>query len=695
MYIAVSFFCLLLGVQVKLRELRLLTRRYNYRVMLPQSVTYIAAVASLLSLVLDLCHTSFLSWFLVVVVTLFVFATGEWLLSRLSPSCLAVSWIFRLLLVATCCLLSSMIAPVCLLSPFVLAGLYLRNTPFGAPHIKCLCLETYMKRNIKVEWGSDNMDVADYAGRKTMGVAEKRYDVRDFGVVPSLRADQSRAIQRVIDMAGRGGGGVVFFPKGKYLVNKYGDRFLQINHSNVTLEGEVDRKGRPVAEIVGCRPTVRGHKNPWISPFLITTGEALQPSNEFWGLDFRKKRQTFTRSNSLSDPGSDGKILTPEFATTVTATASKGSTRLCVADSGRVGKYILLGMYNTSADGNLIKDILGMDELRPEWTDANRAGEEEAPSYQWLVEVKTIVDAHTIELVRPLLRDCDIKYTPAVYNVEMLENITIRNLQLSARWNGTFRHHGFPLYYTIRQTQQMDYGWNAINMKRVAHSEIDNVIIKDFSNPIYVLDSRNVTVHNIWICGHDGHQGLKIYMHACDNLFENITFTCHFADMMGGEGNAYGNVFRNIVYNNPEFNPVDYDFHGFASPSMSPPADNLFTRVYGFRYMKHAGALYHMPSAAQGNTWTNTETEGEQRGEYLFYNMTYRQKRGQLRFVTAVGYAVAMRQKNHRLMPQTFVSDVRAKLAKIDDTGAPRSEHQQFIPRSFVCGIKTLGKSQF
>ena len=58
---------------------------------------------------------------------------------------------------------------------------------------------------------------------------------------------------------------------------------------------------------------------------MITTGEHLQPSNEFWGLQFRKKKEFFNRSNSLSDPGSDGTILTPELTTKVIAPARASS----------------------------------------------------------------------------------------------------------------------------------------------------------------------------------------------------------------------------------------------------------------------------------------------------------------------------------------------------------------------------------
>ncbi len=718
----VFFFFLLIGLQVNLKEVRLLTLKYNYRPSWAQLPTLVCGVIVLffLCFLLYISERPVLLLLVLIAVSLLFCAIEEWILARINPRSAWAAWIFRF----ACCSAISLLllcfwevflweffrslgicqweddifdlSPLCLFA----AGIYLRNSPFGAPYIKNLCIETYIPRRVKIDFscfagGEGFIPETKYAGKQRESKELPRYDVRDFGVKPNSRKDQTGAIQQALDRIGGRGGGVLYFPKGRYNVNKRGNSFLQINFSNITIEGETDPKGRPLATIVCCRTTVRGNKNPWLSPFMITTGELLQPSNEFWGIDFRRKKQTFMQSNSLSDPGSDGKILSPELATTIVSPAKKGESTLQVEDSSRVGKYILLGLYNTSADGNLIKDILGMSELRPEWTVALRAGEEQAPSYQWLTEVKRIIDPHTIELVRPLLRDIDLKYSPVIYNADMLENISIRNIRLASKWSGLFRHHGFPLYYSVKQTQEMDYGWNAINMKRTAHGEISNVIIENFTNPLYITDSRNISVSKVKICGHDGHQGVKLYCHACDNLIKDIVFTSHFADMMGGEGNAYGNVFADIRYLNPEFNPVDYDFHGFAPPSAAPPAGNLFMRIYGFRYMKHAGAITHLPSAARGNTWYHTITEGERRGEYLFYNMTYRQKNALLRIITAVGYAVAIMQKTRKLSAKAFLANVKTKLRNMDEVCTGREKHTQYIPESSVIGIKTTGKSQF
>lgn len=694
---------LLLGLQIQHSELRLLTGRYNYKPQAPQVITYISTLLALVGtayFILTAYSTMTYNTMLYVVLPFVIFIICEWLLTYLNPATATSAWGFRLLL----CLLMQ-ISPIASPLPFItytLCGLFLRNSPFGIPFGKDLCIACHMTRKTTTDFAEMNytestdspLPETSYAGsrRNRDESTMKRYDVSEYGVTPNSRTDCSEALQALINQVGEAGGGIIFFPRGRYNLNTSGEDFLQINHSNVILEGEVDAEGRPLTTLINCCHTSRGHKNPWISPFFITTGESLQPSNEFWGLQFRKRQETVLRSNSLSDPGSDGTILSPDITTYITANATKGSTRLTVENARAIGKYILIGLYNTTSEASLLKDILGTDQLRPEWTVANRAGEEEAPSYQWLIEVKRIIDDTTIELVRPLLRNIDTQYAPVICNVDMLEGIVIRNLRLESRWNGQFRHHGFPLYYNIPRTQEMDYGWNAINMKRCAHSEVTNVIIRNFSNPLYVLDSRSVTISHINIDGYDGHQALKAYMHTCDCLFEDVTFHAHFADMMGCEGPAYANVFRRISYLNPVFKPVDYDFHGFASEPMSPPSDNMFTQILGFRYFKSAGSITHMPSLARHNTWWNIKTEGEREGDQLFYVIPYREKKGFLRWIFAIGYATAMIQKTKRLSPSLFCANVRQKLQIIDKMGFPRSEHRRlFFIDCHVSGIHTKG----
>lgn len=139
------------------------------------------------------------------------------------------------------------------------------------------------------------------------------------------------------------------------------------------------------------------------------------------------------------------------------------------------------------------------------------------------------------------------------------------------------------------------------------------------------MDSRNISCEHIIIKGHDGHQGIKVYEHSCDNLFKDITFYNHYADMMGGEGNAYGNVFTNVRYLNPCFKPVDFDFHGFSEGPMSPPSYNLFENIWGFTGIHSSGSEHMMPSCGRTNIWWNCYCEGERKGSSIFRQI-YRPK---------------------------------------------------------------------
>jgi hypothetical protein len=688
-YINIIGFFPLLGLmtwfvsaQVQISELRLLSGYYNYKLQPVQAVTMVTGMLLLLVVVLDIARSGLNGLIIFeVMLGLLVSMMSEWFLSRWSPHYLTLTVLWRIVVVALLAWAIGKCGQQSLL-PFVVMGLYLRNNPFGVVHGKPFFLAYYFRRsNVRQPASAAESSLVERGN----DVDVNRYDVTEYGISPDTGRDMLPLVQALIDKVGHEGGGVIFFPRGRYLFNLSGKKlFLQINSSHITLEGERDKQGRLLTELVNGGTTIQGKRNPWLSPFFITTGESIQPSNIFWGLDFRKPKGLHIESSSLSDPGSDGKILTPLFATRVIEDSKAGSSFLHVEDSSALSKYVLLGMYNTSPDAELLKDLLGVDEFREEWITARRAGEEQAPSFQWLVEVKRVVDRNTIELCRPLLRDCLMKYEPAIFNVDMLEDIHIRHLRISSRWNGLFRHHGFPLYYSISKTQEMDYGWNAINMKRVAHATVENVEIKNFTNPLYVQDSRNVTVEHVSIKGYDGHQGIKVYCHTCDCLFRYIDFYCHFADMMGGEGNAYSNTFRLIRYLNPTFHPVDYDFHGFSEGPMSPPAYNLFEQVSGFRYIKGAGAPHMQPACGIGNTWRQCVSEGGRKGDPLFCALSYRVRPWLEKYVTAIGYTVVVMIKKRKFSIAYALSTFTEKLSDIDHMGISRDVHHIFFPQTTI-----------
>lgn len=621
----------IIGFQISINDLLLLRGNINYKKKLTNYTAYIALIITIAIIINDIIHNGIIRCILAGFIIGVYSMMGIWLLSKINLKSFWNNSIILAILIGINVIILDYF-DIILYSTAIFWALYYRNAPFGAPHRRHYLLFNKIRKLWYIENGENSLVIDDtdysYAGKKKIFKDLCIYNVADYDIFPNGE-DVLPKVQALIEKIGNKGG-ELYFPRGKYFFNKNSKKhkFLSINYSHIHLRGELSKDGKPLTILLNCNPTLRGNKNPWLSPFFITTGENIQQSNIFFGLQFLKKRNIITRSESMSDPGSDGTILTPDFITNIISDAKRGSDIIEVNDTKQLRgvQYIMIGMYNTDKDGNLIKEILGVNTLLPEWKTAQRAGEEQAPSFQWLIGIEEIIDKTKIRLTRPLLHDIHIKYLPKIFSAPMLEDICVKDLVIESKWNGLFRHHGYPRYYSVKQAQEMDYGWNAINIKRVAHGEINNVIIKNFTNPIYVMDSRNITTENVIIEGEDGHQGIKVYEHACDNLFKHIVFYNHYADMIGGEGNAYGNVFNNISYLNPYFKPVDYDFHGFSEGPMSPPAYNLFINIYGFRNVKGAGAKYNQPACARYNAWINCYREGNYYKEPLFYNIHYLNK---------------------------------------------------------------------
>lgn len=594
----------------------------------------------------------------------------------------------------------------------IIQTLYFKNNVFGYPsfiilHKKFLSAFVEASKNKSdfnlynnelVEIMPQNLPDFSYAGNyKFDNSLLPVYYAGDYDILPNQKEDSLPKLQKLINRVGQSGGGVIIIPKGVYYLNYKTQKpsMLQINYSNVELCGEVDDKGRNTTTLISCCSTLNNSRSPWLSPFIITTGELLQKSNYFWGVDFKKKNNKIvTQGDSLIDPGNDGNILQPSYCCRIIQDAPKGNSVLYVDQAENISKFILITEYNTSIDGNLIKEILGRDSLNKEWITANRAGSEYAPSYQWLIEVDR-VENNKLFLKQPLRRDIKLEFSPSIYNVDMLENIAIRNINIKSKWSGVFRHHGFPFYYTIRESQDMDYGWNGINLKRAYNSLLSNISLENFTNPLYVLDSKNCTIKDLVIKGYDGHQGLKVYGHSCDNILENIDIYNHFADFIGGEGNIYGNVFSRIRYLNPLNKYVDYDFHGFSEGPFSPPAENLFELCENIRGIKAAGTMYNQPACALDNIWWNIKSDGYDGSNYLFFHEIYVRKKGFRLILCAIRHAFVKMLQKKSYSASFFLLSYKEKIENMAELSYERSQHVNLFKGCRIYGIISKNRIQY
>lgn len=471
--------------------------------------------------------------------------------------------------------------------------------------------EAAIFQEFKKDSNKSNLPDFSYAGyhygeKAIPHLKENIINVTVHGIKSNTKKDQTKEVQQLIDKVGANGGGVIYFPKGIYYFNMDADnmQYLKINYSNVVIRGEGNSLNGTV--FFDGNHLTQNEISPWLSPALIQTATDLQNTKSFWGLDYldaSKSEVVSTHGRVVSKEIQEAKVLTQ-----ILKSAKKGDKTLFVknTDSLKADDYILIGLFNVDTSGTLIKSILQPIKQFYEFEkSAKNAGPSGAPSYQWLVQIER-VNKNNIILKQPLRRDFDLKYHPVLAKAEMLTEVGIEDIYFKSAWAGYYCHHGCQ-GSSKNQGEEMDYGWNAINFCRVANGWIKNVSLESFTSPIYLLDSRNVTVKGVDFSGFDAHSGIKLYSHAADNLVEDLNFKNSFTHVLSSEGNAYGNVFRNVNYKAESGQPGVFDFHGFSDSRFSPPSQNLFENIKGLNKISGGGAANNLPHTANYNTWWNVE----------------------------------------------------------------------------------------
>lgn len=417
------------------------------------------------------------------------------------------------------------------------------------------------------------------------------YNILDYGAVPNDKIDDTEAINKTIETAGKNGGGIVFFPRGKFLVNMDSTKIdiVHIKFNNIVLRGSGSGENGTI--IYSGTATTQDEKNsPWLSPFVFHSGLNLFGTDRFFGAN---ELPVHSKINKTHKAG--------------TSIISVDSTK-----NLKEGTIILIALQNTTDDGNLINDLMKPLKFEPFQKSYTEAGIQRAKSFQYPMEVAKIIGQHQIVLRQPLRRDIALKFNPTISIMPMLKNIGIEHFKFESAWDGNYKHHG---------NREMDYGWGAINLHRVSHGWIKDIHIDNYTQTTHLVNSRNVTIEDIRITGKAGHYSPKTY-HSSDNLMQNIKVESNVTHGPGLEGCSFGNVYRNIHFSNPT--PID--FHGMADKGFCPPMYNLYENMTGIESIAGGAAPQNIPHAGEYNTFWNLEMKGRKDSKYneLFYSWIWR-----------------------------------------------------------------------
>jgi len=442
-----------------------------------------------------------------------------------------------------------------------------------------------------------NLPDFSYAGCDEAAIVEKgNYaDVTEskYGAIPDDNNDDRDAIQAAINDVGSRGGGVVFFPEGRYNIRggKATD-VIQIKHDNIILRGVgKDERGRQDTILFLERDSSEGKQ-----------GQPGTIDNDI-------------RQNALIQ------IMGNESAqqlAVLTQNAYRGDTIIEVDDTsslyeGRVIRIELVDPLNLDNPDPSQIDLIG------KLTEPRQIQEHEDYTYAkdyvktiyWIARVKRVISSTKVELNHPLRVDHLLRYKPRIINFnEALTGIGIEDLGLESDWPGQFVHHKPYPYWrknkdSVRETQEQDYRWVGIWVCRAVDCWIDNVDLRDFTQGIIMTHASYLTVQDITLWGTEGHAGITLSM-SFNNLFKNIDLVQRTVHPLSLRCWCCGNVFTQCTAHYDKRDHLSatapvIDFHGIF------PYENLFECLKGF-YVSSGGLEAVHPHSGVRNVFWNITT---------------------------------------------------------------------------------------
>lgn len=393
----------------------------------------------------------------------------------------------------------------------------------------------------------------------------KIFDVTAFGAKPDDNVSDKIAIQKAIDAANKNGSGIVFFPKGRFLVNEDGDAPNSIisKKGNIVFRGSGSGAGGTELFMKNALPPADPSKM-WTVPPLFIFGSG----------------------------GSDKKIGQ------VTASASVGdfSIKLNTTEGLKEGDWIMLYLLDNNKD--LIASELKNNKVEPQWTYLVEKGIEVKVFYQ----IKSIKN-ETLTLFAPISYPIDSKYKWEVSKFANSPEVGIEDVAFVGNWTEKFVHH---------RSWKDDSGYTMVNMRRNTNSWIKNCRFTDCSVAATIAQSANVSVLNCKIDGNAGHQAINSNG-STNVLIANCIDLASQWHSFGASHCSMNTVIWKCTY------PSTTCFESHSSQ----PRNTLLDEVEGgLMNGRGGGATENMPNHMQGLVLWNYKQTNEAVKDFEFWPST-------------------------------------------------------------------------
>lgn len=331
------------------------------------------------------------------------------------------------------------------------------------------------------------------AGESALPQDPVTHNVLDHGAIPDDDQDDTAAIQAAIAAAAEAGG-VVGLPAGTFVLQQ-----------TLTLPSGVVLRG------AGSGDTVLDIPVSLTDAYGNSGLESGGTSSYAFGGGFIEASGAF-----------NGQIVA-----TVVEDAARGAPHLEVSDTTGIAAGDWLRLRLTDVEGTLIARL--HSDLLP-------GGSDNLGDAMDLMNRVTAIDGDTLELDRALPVDVETRWTPTLHAFSpSVTGVGVEGLTMS-----------FPL--TTYPGHFQERGYNAVNLRRVAHSWVRDVTILNADYGVSLSDAFFSTVQDVTLATTGdrgelaGHHGLN-NGHGADNLFIGFDIQTTFVHDLTNEWYASGVVF--------------------------------------------------------------------------------------------------------------------------------------------------------
>lgn len=398
--------------------------------------------------------------------------------------------------------------------------------------------------------------------------SKKRFNVADYGAFPNDSKPDEVGIQAAIDAAEKNpGGGVVFFPPGKFLLSADTNnrKQIRISTSNIVLKGSGKGSGS------GAGGTEIHQANMWVNNRSIL----------------------FRAENNKT-----------EKLTTVTKDAARESFIVEVADASalRVGQDVVLRHRSEEFTRNYFAPL----QLKPQWT--RLFGEEGGMQ---IAEIHTVnkIEGKRVTFKNPLHIDVKlVKSAPfELHTFSSIEECGVEDILFTSNWKN------YPEEFVHHKNAIHDNAYMAVGMEYAKNSWVRNCVFEDWNDGIFFRAGYAVTIENVDFKGKKGHTSF----HARTG-YGVLVKKCDFNGAQHhGAGTGYSAT-GTVVTQSTLGKDQHFDSHG------GQPYATLFDDINGGIFSNLGGPEAGHPHHGQQMVFWNFKHSASKDFHYNFWDMERR-----------------------------------------------------------------------